>query len=156
VALPVDRAGVSLFSDRSDTELARLDAQAREAIRLDGLLGEMRRAIATLDAGLKGRDAQLIEIRTERDAVLMQLRQSIAECSRLSSELGSATADRDAALAASNMASADLATQIAWRQKLERQIVLLNRTIAYRQSARWWLRLPWFRARLLWQGKRDD
>src|SRR6266567_1778339 len=79
-ALPSTDVGLSLFADRSDTELARLDGQAREVIRLDGLLGQMNSTIERLAARVQYleqtvvyRDAQLTEIRVERDALASQL-----------------------------------------------------------------------------------
>jgi hypothetical protein len=35
--------------------------------------------------------------------------------------------------------------------RLERAIAAQERIIAYRQSARWWLKLPWIRVKLLWK-----
>jgi ubiquinone/menaquinone biosynthesis C-methylase UbiE len=154
-ALPSAGVGLSLFADRADAELARLDEQAREVIRLDGLLGQTNSTIEKLAARVQyleeavvHRDAQLTEIRVERDALLAQLRALMAERNALALQLGSASAALDTA-------REELAVQIAWRRKLEEQIAVLDRTVAYRQSVRWWLRLPWFRAKLLWQGIRS-
>jgi ubiquinone/menaquinone biosynthesis C-methylase UbiE len=139
--LPSADVGLSLFADRSDTELARLDGQAREVIRLDGLLGEMNATIEKLTARVQhleetvvDRDAKLTEIRVERDALLSQLKAVMVE--------------RNAVSAALDTAREELAGHVAWQKKLEQQI-------AYRQSVRWWLRLPWFRVKLLWQAIRS-
>jgi hypothetical protein len=42
----------------------------------------------------------------------------------------------------------------AERGRLERALAAQERIIAYRQSARWWIRLPWLRTRLLWNRMR--
>jgi hypothetical protein len=60
-----------------------------------------------------------------------------ADLARASTELGSA-----------RQASAALEEE---RQRLERAIAAQERIIAYRQSARWWMQLPWLRVRNLWQ-----
>ena len=39
----------------------------------------------------------------------------------------------------------------AERERLERALAAQERIIAYRQSARWWLALPWLRMRMLWR-----
>jgi len=36
------------------------------------------------------------------------------------------------------------------RDRLQKEIDAQERIIAYRASARWWLKLPWIRARRLW------
>jgi ubiquinone/menaquinone biosynthesis C-methylase UbiE len=132
-ALPSSDVGLSLFSDRADTELARLDGEARKAIRLNDLIGERNGFIAQLSARvqyldevLAHRDAQLAEVRVERDAMSAALNASQEEVSR----------------------------EITERGRIERQLEVLERTIAYRQSLRWWLILPWFRTKRLLRRKR--
>jgi SAM-dependent methyltransferase len=150
--LPPAEIGLSVFADRLDAELARLDEEAREVIRLDRLLGQANRAIDQVGARvgyleelLAHREAQLAEVRVERDALLARTQALIGERTALSSQLASLTADHDARAAALTTAREQVSGLVAARDNLERMI-------AYRQSAHWWLRLPWFRAKLLWHG----
>ena len=48
-ALPAAGPALSIFSDRDEAELARLDAQAAEVLRLDGLLKERDTALRPAD-----------------------------------------------------------------------------------------------------------
>lgn len=130
-ALPSSDIGLSLFADRSDTELARLDGHAREAVRLNELLGERSARVQYLDEILAHREAQLAEVKVERDALASAIERATIERNALASQL----AERDAAR-----------EEIS---RLERHCEVLRGTIDYRQSLRWWLILPWFRAKLL-------
>ena len=121
-ALPVNFPALSLFTDSNDAELERVDQQAREALRLDALL-------RTCDAEL-------------RDFV------------RHSRELEAMVADRDRRLSEYVAVEAMLREQVATlgteRDSLQREIGAQERIIAYRASARWWLKLPLIRMRRLW------
>ncbi|HEX6136073.1 MAG TPA: class I SAM-dependent methyltransferase [Casimicrobiaceae bacterium] len=84
-ALPRDFAALSLFTDSDDAELARIDHEAREVLRLDGLLktrdGDLREQHARvneLQAMVVHRDA-LLEARAQAEAAL---RQALGECQR--------------------------------------------------------------------------
>jgi len=113
---------LSLFTDADDAEQRRVDHEAREVMRLDGLL--------------RTRDAEL------RDFV------------RHSRELEAMVAHRDDVLAARARSEDDLRQQLASvgadRDRLQKEIDTQERIIAYRASGRWWLKLPWIRARRLW------
>ena len=113
-ALDAAAPATSLFSDRENTELARADRHAREALRLDALALEQRAAL----------DRQTGHIH--------HLEALVAERDR-------AIGERDA----------ELDTGRAENERLERALAAQERIIAYRQSARWWLALPWIRLRLL-------
>jgi hypothetical protein len=43
-----------------------------------------------------------------------------------------------------------IAALVAHRDRLQKEIDAQERIIAYRASGRWWLKLPWIRARRLW------
>ena len=114
-------------ADRHDSELTRLDGQVRT-------LEETAARVRYLDETVAHREAQLAERTVERDALALQITAAVAERDALSSILAAA---RDDAAAV--------------RGQLEQQIATLESAIAYRQSLRWWVKLPWVRVRLLWQ-----
>jgi hypothetical protein len=70
----------------------------------------------------------------------------------LTSERGEAWRERDKAL--QELASAQQAIDVLRTEgdRLERALAAQERIIAYRQSARWWLALPWLRVRLWWKA----
>jgi SAM-dependent methyltransferase len=128
-ALPAPAPGLSLFTDRADSELLRAEANAREVMRLDALLRDrdaaldrqtghvrhLEELVSAYDRVVAERDAQLASLQQERQT-------------------------QDAALAAR---TAELTVQ-------EAALAAQERVIAYRGSLRWWLRLPWFRAKRAW------
>ena len=125
-ALPASIAAMSLFTDSDDAELKRIDHEAREVLRLDGLLRtsnadlhEFVRHARELEAVVRQRDVEVAE-RTNAEAALRQ-------------ELAALGAQRD-----------------ELRETLQREIDAQERIIAYRGSVRWWLKLPWVRARRAW------
>ena len=122
-ALPANEPMLSLFSDRGEGELTRLDDQAREVLRLDALL--------------RDRDSALERLAAERNELARQRNALEEERDEASAQLASA---RDAAVA--YRAECD---------RLDRAVTAQERIIAYRQSARWWFALPWLRLRLWWQ-----
>jgi chromosome segregation ATPase len=127
-------SGVSLFSDRNDAELLRMDREAAEVIRLDRLLGE--------------RDAAL-----ERQAAHVRHLEDIAAIQRDAHRvaLTGALHERDEAAQALASARQAVGALCAEIERLERARAAQERIIAYRQSARWWLALPWLRVKLWWQ-----
>jgi SAM-dependent methyltransferase len=141
-SLKVRTPALSLFSDKGEGELARLDAQAAEVMRLDALLGERDRELA----GHAGH--------------LRHLEELIAHAHRVVEE-------RDLQLTAANQAHADAVAELSSRDqalgaltgevtRLERALTAQERIIAYRQSARWWLKLPWMRWKLWWLRMRGE
>jgi hypothetical protein len=83
------------------------------------------------------RDAALASVSAERDA-LAAGRDRARDQAR--SELASA-----------RQASTALRDECA---RLERALTAQERIIAHRQSARWWIALPWLRFKLWWQRLR--
>ncbi|HEY1328958.1 MAG TPA: class I SAM-dependent methyltransferase [Casimicrobiaceae bacterium] len=135
-ALPVAR-GLSLLTDADDAEWRRLDDEAREVLRLDGLLKDR-------DAALDRQTGHIRHLETlvaERDRVIeghdAVLRTHLEAVSACRTELGSVRQRAEA-----------LEVE---RQRLDRAVAAQERIIAYRQSVRWWLQLPWLRMRALWR-----
>jgi ubiquinone/menaquinone biosynthesis C-methylase UbiE len=154
-ALPAAAPAVSFFSDRGERELARLDAQAAEVLRLDTLAKERDGALVRA-AGHVRHLEELVAYRErlveERDA---QLSAANAALAIALNERDAARTERDNTAAArkTEEASARQAADAlkAEAQRLERAIAAQERIIAYRQSVRWWLALPWLRMKLWWQ-----
>jgi hypothetical protein len=150
-ALPAPGPRLSFFADRDDAELARIDARAGEVLRLDTLLHDRDAAldrqtahvlhledlVAVRDRLVGERDAALASVAAERDA-LAAARAALEDAHR--SELASV-----------RQASGALQDECA---RLERALAAQERIIAYRQSARWWVVLPWLRLKLWWQRLR--
>jgi SAM-dependent methyltransferase len=129
-ALPAVDAALSLFTDRSESELARIDGMSREVMRQDNLVRERDAALDQQTWHIR----HLEDIASSRDAQLAQLH-----------------ALREAEAAAASEERNGLADSLA---SSHRAIAAQERIIAYRQSARWWFSLPWFRVRLWWQRVR--
>jgi SAM-dependent methyltransferase len=121
-AVPDELPSLSLFTDTDDAELARVDREAREVLRLDGLL--------------RARDAELREVAGH----WKELQATVAHRDRLLAEGRHA----NAAL------QGELSERRADVDRLLREIGAQERIIAYRESARWWLALPVLRLRRLW------
>ena len=141
-SLPAADAALSLFSDGAEGELARIDAQAAEVMRLDRLLSQRDAEATKREAAV----AYAESIVVERDAQLADanaFRESLSE-------------ERDGLAQALGSARQAIAAQGAECERLERAIAAQERIIAYRQSARWWFSLPWLRVRLWWQRMRGE
>jgi SAM-dependent methyltransferase len=156
-ALPQGPA-LSLFSDRDDAQLRDIDARAAEVLRLDALLKERDAALDRQTAHVRHLE-ELVAIRdrivVERDE---QLAAGTAARQQLAADLDSAAQARGVAAAERDRAVAALASKrqavdalTAEGERLERALEAQERIIAYRQSARWWLALPWLRIRMWWQ-----
>jgi SAM-dependent methyltransferase len=131
-ALPPPTPYVSLFTDADDSEGRRAEANAREVLRLDALL-------------------KLSNAELERQAARIQAQRALI------GEHARAIADRDRLLAA---AQGELAARAQAIAALEAEIRRLHdavraqeRVVSYRQSFRWWLKLPWVRLQL-WLARR--
>jgi len=166
--LPPVRVSLSLFSDASESELVRLDATAAEALRLDALLaqrdGELRALterfqdaehhVAGLEHAIAGANAEAAAARhaqneaevkatlIERDRIEVAHQRDAAR--EESVRTAAARDDAHAALASAHQALDALREE---NGRLERAIAAQERIIAYRQSARWWIALPWIRVR---------
>ena len=150
-ALPAADAALSLFTDRAEGELARIDALSGEVMRQDGLMRER-------DAGLTrqaGHVRHLEEIASYRERIVVERDAQLADlnAARLA-EATAANAERDGLARALGSARQAVAAQSAECDRLERAIAAQERIIAYRQSARWWFSLPWLRVQLWWQRVR--
>lgn len=169
-SLPAPLPAVSLFSDVTDTELGRLDAQASEVLRLDALLRERDAAIDRATGHIHHLE-ELVAVRErlveERDAQLRTVHAALegneararVEIARLQQLFHGMVAERDAALVARDSVSTALRSQEQASAALAAEIDRLQgvvgereREIAYRQSARWWLALPFHRLRALLRG----
>lgn len=167
--------GLSLLSDPDELELARLDARAADVLRLDGLLHERDAAldrqsahvqhletlIAERERIIVERDAQLEAANAAQQALIGEREQAAHQRDILALERDALAAERATALRARDAAAEALgsARQVAQalgeeRDRLERALAAQERLIAYRQSLRGWLTLPWMRARLWWQRRR--
>jgi SAM-dependent methyltransferase len=100
---------LSIYADAADSEWARADHEASEALRLDALV------IA--------RERELDDARRRIEA----LGADLARHQRRAGELA------------------------AEHERQQAALVAQERIIAYRQSARWWLVLPWLRIRRAWE-----
>jgi SAM-dependent methyltransferase len=146
-ALPAAAPRLSLFSDRYEAELRRIDGHAAEVLRLDALLRERD---AALDRQTK-HVRHLEELVAYRDRIIAERDAQLGELAAARAELAAALRARDDARA--NIASQREAAEALQAEigRLERALVAQERIIAYRQSARWWFSLPWLRLRLMWQ-----
>jgi SAM-dependent methyltransferase len=131
VTLPPPGPWISLFADAEDSEVKRAEANAREVLRLDGLLAESNAALHRYAERAQQLEAQLARLeaaQVEHEAQLAERAKAIAVLERRIEEL--------------------VATVRAEQARLEGALAAQERIIAYRQSFRWWLRMPWIRARL--------
>ena len=142
--LPPQGPALSLLCDRNDREWQRIEGQAREVLRLDALLHDRDAALDRQTAHIRHLEALV----AERDRIVAARDAQLAEASAaLASESEAARQTREAARQSREAAAAYQAEC----GRLERAIAAQERIIAYRQSARWWLALPWLRIRLLWK-----
>jgi hypothetical protein len=182
-SLPPPRIALSLFSDASESELVRMDDNAAEALRLDALLaqrdGELRglterfhaaeRHVQELEQAIAGRDKRVAEANAEAVAAREAREAAQVEAILRERERAEAAQQRDAARDEAVRAAAardDASTALASsrqaldalreeNERLERAIAAQERIIAYRQSARWWIALPWIRVRTWLQRLRS-
>ena len=120
---------------------------------------DLQKSYAELEQRVADRTAELAESLDRQTAHIHHLEALVAERDRVvaarDAELAAALNDTRAQLtqAAAALASASEAATAYHTEcgRLERAIAAQERIIAYRQSARWWLALPWLRIRLLWK-----
>jgi SAM-dependent methyltransferase len=160
-ALPAPGPRLSVFADRDESELARIEAQAREVLRQDLLVKErdagldrqmqhiqhLERLVAERERIVEQRDAQLRAVNEARDAhehALVTARDALVQ---LDAEVREARR-RIAVLEDQND------SLVADQARLDAALAAQERIIAHRQTLRWWLRLPWLRAKLAWQRLR--
>ena len=146
-ALPAPGPRLSLFADRDDAELDRIDARAGEVLRLDALLRERDAALDRQTAHVR----HLEDLVAMRDKLIGERDRALAAAGSERNELEVRLAQARAELGSARQAVTALQEEGA---RLERALAAQERIIAYRQSARWWLALPWLRVRLWWQRVR--
>ena len=168
-ALPPPTPALSLFHDANDSELARADAAQSEVLRLDGILRDRdaqltehaehvrhleelvtyrERIVVTRDAEIAA--LQLAAAKLAQDFMALQAAATNREA-ELSNGLAAATARAHAAEERAADAEARVLQSEDERRRLEASLAAQERIIAYRQSFRWWLRLPLVRTQWWWQ-----
>jgi ubiquinone/menaquinone biosynthesis C-methylase UbiE len=128
----------SLFTDAEDTELKRNEWNAREVLRLDALLREHDAVLGRQTGHIHHLEAMVVE----RERIIGDMDQRLQELN----------AARDRQLAERDETIATIASRIAAldgeQNRLHAALHASEVTVAYRQSARWWVKLPWFRVKL--------
>ncbi|MEJ7668531.1 MAG: class I SAM-dependent methyltransferase [Casimicrobiaceae bacterium] len=145
--LPPPGPAVSLFSDHDGAELSRLDAQAQDVLRLDSLLKERDRALDTQAAHIE----HLEELVAFRERIVVERDGQLAA---ITAERETITRERERVQRMHVATEYALAAQRTEFERLERALTAQERIIAYRQTLRWWLALPWLRLKLWWQRVR--
>lgn len=168
-ALSADTGRASLLTDVDETESKRSEHNAREVMRIDallrdrelaldrqsahvlhleGLVAERERIVADIDRRLHELDA----VREQRDRELAASAAQLAALEKRFAALEARIAAQDGQLAALNRARSELTTSVTAlegeRVRLNAALEAQDRIIAYRQSARWWVRLPFLRLKL--------
>ena len=157
-ALPSNAPRQSFFTDSAESEWQRIEAQAREVLRLDDLLKSrdasldrqtwhiqhLERLVAERERVIHERGAQVDEANAARMVVEAKFRQATDRVANLHEELDAIRRE----------AQAERVRLEGERAELERAITAQERIIAYRQSARWWMKLPWLRVRMLFERVR--
>jgi len=166
-ALP-EPATVSLLTDREDTERKRAEENARELLRLDGLLGENAAAaerharhVLHLEALVAERERLVVE----RDQAMQRHAAHVLHLEQLVVERERLIAERDRALAELQVSRDEERAKVAEtekqmialevgrtrmeseRMRLEGALAAQERAIAYLESVRGWLGWPWRRLR---------
>jgi SAM-dependent methyltransferase len=176
-ALPTVGPCLSLYADTTDSELARIDAQAREAMRLDELLRardaaldrqtshiqHLERLVATRERLVEERDRELEAVNAAREAherALAAMNPAREAHERALITARDALVQRDADVREARRRIAVLEDQNdalqADQARLDAALAAQERIIAYRQSLRWWVRMPWLRLKLAWQRARGS
>ncbi|HZI84571.1 MAG TPA: methyltransferase domain-containing protein [Casimicrobiaceae bacterium] len=166
-ALPAETS-VSLFTDAGDSELRRAEANAREVMRLDGLLGQNATSFAQYGDHIRHLEALVVErerLVEEREAAVQRHAAHIQHLEKLVIERDGAIGERDRALAQAHAARdeslaklTDAEKQVislevgrsrleSERTRLEAALSAQERAIAYLESFRGWLGWPWRRLR---------
>ncbi len=144
----------SLVVER-DRQLAVLDARAAT---LEGLAAERERLVAERDGQLARANAHVKHLEeiaafrerlvVERDAALVQSRDDLAAAQRRIAEVERMQADAREQLDDARLRIDEVVAECG---RLDRALDTQERIIAYRQSFRWWVVLPWMRMKLAWR-----
>jgi len=167
-ALPPPGPRLSLCSDADDTGLERHAANAREVIRLDGLLVDRNAALDRQTAHIAHLEelvAHRERIVEERDATLERqtvhirhLEDLVAHHERVvverDGQLVDAAALHDASEANLSALGKALASSRQDNHRLDAAIAAQERIIEYRQGFRWWLQLPGLALARWWRVRR--
>jgi len=146
--LPEHRPALSLLCDRGDREWRRIEEQSREVLRLDALLRDRDAALDRQTAHIQHLEALV----AERDRLVAARDAQLGAAEAALTDTRSALAQASTALATESESAREAAAAYqAECGRLERALTAQERIIAYRQSARWWVALPWLRIRLLWK-----
>ena len=157
----------------------QLAAANERAHVLEGLVAERERLVAERDGLLERTNAHVRHLEElaafreklveERDAALAQRDASLGEANARAAHGERLVAERDAGLASAHRRIGEVERQHAQVRetleaaqrrtgeveaecaRLDRALEAQERIIAYRQSLRWWFRLPWVRAKLAWK-----
>ncbi len=124
-ALPLTASLVSLLSDAEDSEGKRAATNAREVLRLDALLKASNETVERLEAVVAEHDRRV----DDSARLLAEEKRQVAERERVNGVLQ---------------------TEIA---RLNDVLDARERVISYRQSFRWWLKLPWVRMKLWFEAR---
>ena len=172
-ALPAEGASVSLFTDAEESEFKRAEAAAREVLRLDGLLKELREALDRQTGHVLHLEKLVAErerLVVERHAAVERHSAHIHHLETLLVERERIIGERDRALAEANAARESHPEKIGTlekqvislevgrarleseRTRLEAALAAQERVIAYLQSVRGWLGWPWRHFRQ-WRGR---
>ena len=160
-ALPTEEASLSLFTDADESQAKRAEADAREVLRLDGLL----RQKAVAEEQYAGHIRHLETLVAERERLVVERDAAVERHTAHIHHLEALVVERDRALSEANAAREEDRPKIA---ALEKQMISLEvgrtrlesertrlaaalsaqeRVIAYLQSFRGWLGWPWRRFR---------
>lgn len=142
--LPADTPSLSVFVDRDDSEATRAEARAAEVMRLDALL---RDRDAACDRQM-GHIQHLERLVAERDAAIAERDRTLGGASGTLEAARQTLVTREREIASARERLRALETE---HRRLDGALRAQEHIIDYRQSARWWLLLPWVRVRLLWQ-----
>jgi hypothetical protein len=127
--LPASIPAISFFSDSDELEWQRIDHEAREVLRLDGLLKESNSALDRQSVFIHDLEASV----HERDRLLVERDRLLEECEAKAADLAKQRDRLDVE-----------------RRRLSSEAEARERVVAYRASLRWWVRLPWLRLRQMW------
>ena len=109
---------------------------------LEALASFRERLVVERDAALAARDARI----EDDGRALAAAREADAAARKRIAEIERLHADARARLAESRRRVAEVEAECG---RLDRALDTQERIIAYRQSFRWWLALPWMRLKLL-------
>jgi SAM-dependent methyltransferase len=167
-ALPPAGPWLSLYCDRDESELVRIEAQAREVLRQDLLVKERD---AALDRQT-GHIAHLERLVAERERLVAERERLVEERDRELAAVNAARAAHEHALitARDALVQRDAEVREARRRiatledhndalvadqgRLDAALAAQERIIEHRATLSWWARLPWLRAKLAWQRLR--